>query len=160
MIIDSIENIERYMPLESGLREAMNFLRHKEIHTLPQGWHEVIPDSMRASVSNGPGRRRRGSRLETHRKHIDLQLILNGTDRMGWKPRSSCLTKIGEYDGNADVEFFDDEPDLWFKLQSGMFVIFYPEDAHMPQICNGLIHKIVFKLPITGGRGPLLADGK
>jgi len=148
MIIDSIENIERYLPLKIGLREAVDFLRCQEIDTLHQGWHEVVPDSMRASVSNGPGRKRHDSRLETHRKHIDLQLILNGSDRIGWKPRSSCLTKIGEYDDSADVEFYDDDPDLWFKLQSGMFVIFYPEDAHMPQICNGPIHKVVFKLPI------------
>ena len=148
MIIDSIENIERYLPLGNGLREAVDFLRREEIHTLPPGWHEVVPDSMRASVSNGPGRKRRGSRLETHRQHIDLQLILSGTDRMGWKPRSTCRTPPGEYDETADVEFYDDEPDLWFKLQPGMFVIFFPEDAHMPQICTGPIHKVVVKLPI------------
>jgi biofilm protein TabA len=154
MIIDSIENFDRYRLWEGGLREAVDFLRRKEIHALPPGWHEVVPASMRASVSNGPGRRRRGSRLETHRKHIDLQFIISGTDRMGWKPRSTCHTPHGEYDETADVEFFDDQPDLWFTLQPGMFVIFFPEDAHMPQICSGMIHKVVVKLPITGVRSP------
>jgi len=151
MIIDSIENLDRYRLWENGFREAVDFLCAKEINTLAQGWHIVSPDGIRASVSAGHGRRRQGSRLETHRTHIDLQLILSGTDRMGWKPRSACRTRHGDYDDNADVEFFDDEPELWFKLQAGMFVIFFPEDAHMPQICGGMIHKVVVKLPIPTG---------
>ena len=156
MIIDSIENFDRYRLWEDGFRESVDFLSGREIHTLPQGWHDVSSDSIRASISKGQGRRRRCARLETHRKHIDLQFILSGTDRIGWKPRSACRKRHGEYDDNADVEFFDDEPDLWFKLQSGMFVIFFPEDAHMPQICTGLIHKVVVKLPIRGIRSPYL----
>lgn len=54
----------------------------------------------------------------------------------------------GGYDNEKDVEFFDDDPEFWFKLEAGMFAIFFPEDAHMPQICRGPIHKVVVKLPI------------
>lgn len=156
MIIDSIENIDSYRLWGNGFREAVDFLCDKEINALAQGWHTVSPDGIRAAVSDGHGRRRQGSRLETHRKHIDMQLILGGTDRIGWKPGSACRTRHGDYDENADVEFFDEEPDLWFKLRAGMFVIFFPEDAHMPQICSGIIHKVVVKLPIPEVLKPYL----
>jgi YhcH/YjgK/YiaL family protein len=147
MIIDSILNLGNYLHLEGGFRESFDFLKRKDLQRLPEGWHEVGEGPIRAGVTNGPGRQRRGARLETHRKHVDLQFILSGTDRMGWKPRVSCRMPHGGYDNDKDVEFFDDDPEFWFKLEAGMFAIFFPEDAHMPQICRGPIHKVVVKLP-------------
>jgi biofilm protein TabA len=147
MIIDTIENFQRYCTGENHFGKAFDFLFRKDISTLPDGWHPVAPGCMRAGISNGPGRERHGANLESHRNHIDLQFILHGVDRMGWKPRASCHLKHGDYDSENDVEFFQEDPDMWLEIQAGMFVIFFPEDAHMPQIGSGRIHKVVVKIP-------------
>lgn len=147
MIIDSISNLKNYFYLPRGFQESFAFLKRDNLHLLAEGWHNVDGGCIRAGVSNGPGRERTKARLEAHRNHVDLQLILSGADRMGWKPRGICSMPHGKYDSESDVEFFDDEPEFWFELKADRFVIFFPEDAHMPQVCVGPIHKIVVKLP-------------
>jgi YhcH/YjgK/YiaL family protein len=65
---------------------------------------------------------------------------------MGWKPASACSQPTREYDQKADIQFFADEPDAWLATESGAFAIFFPEDAHMPLISQGQIHKVVVKV--------------
>jgi YhcH/YjgK/YiaL family protein len=48
-----------------------------------------------------------------------------------------------------DMQFFTDEPDAWIATKSGTFVIFFPEDAHLPLISSGQIHKVVVKVAVS-----------
>ena len=41
-----------------------------------------------------------------------------------------------------------DEPDAWLATKSGAFAIFFPEDAHMPLISAGQLHKVVVKVAV------------
>jgi YhcH/YjgK/YiaL family protein len=68
---------------------------------------------------------------------------------MGWKPKLLCKQPTQEYDQKSDVQFFADKPDAWFTTKNGAFAIFFPEDAHMPLISPGQIHKIVVKVLAT-----------
>ena len=94
------------------------------------------------------GRKREDALLEAHKKYIDIQLVLAGTDEMGWKSRSSCKQPSGEYDQETDVQIFADEPDAWLSVRRGAFAIFFPEDAHMPLISSGRLHKVVAKVAV------------
>jgi biofilm protein TabA len=67
---------------------------------------------------------------------------------MGWKPRSTCIAPRGEYNAEKDVLFYDDKPDMFFRLTDNQFVIFYPEDVHAPMIGEGMIKKLVIKVKI------------
>jgi biofilm protein TabA len=146
MILDILENAHRYPFMNKGFAKAFNFLLRPDIKELPAGKYEIDGERVYAMVSNGPGRKKEDALLETHDKYIDIQLILAGTDNMGWKPKSLCKQPSGEYDYKADIQFFEDEPEAWFPTESGAFVIFFPEDAHMPLISSGLIHKVVVKI--------------
>ena len=53
-----------------------------------------------------------------------------------------------EYNAEKDVTFYSDEMDTYFELNSGQFVIFYPEDVHAPMIGKGPIKKLVVKVEI------------
>jgi biofilm protein TabA len=37
-------------------------------------------------------------------------------------------------DPQTDLRFFDDEPDTWFTVHPGQFVIFLSKDARLPMI--------------------------
>jgi beta-galactosidase beta subunit len=65
---------------------------------------------------------------------------------MGWKPKSLCKQPTGAYDEGEDIQYFADEPDSWIATRSSSFVIFFPEDAHMPLISSGQLHKVVVKI--------------
>jgi YhcH/YjgK/YiaL family protein len=116
---------------------------------LPADRYEIDGDNIYAIVAIDPGRKKEEALLETHRNYIDIQLILDGTDNMGWRPKISCTQPSGSYDQDSDLQFFADKPDVWLATQSGTFAIFYPEDAHMPLISSGQIHKVVVKIAVN-----------
>jgi len=146
MILDALKNARRYLALNKGFAGAMEFLLRPDLKELPIGRYEIDGDRVYAMVSKEPGRRREDALLETHERYIDIQLVLAGMDDMGWKPKSLCSQPSGEYDRRNDIQFFADEPDAWLSVRSGAFVVFFPEDAHMPLISSGQLHKIVVKV--------------
>jgi biofilm protein TabA len=149
MILDIFENAHRYWALNPGFAKATEFLLRPDLQELPPGRYEIDGDRLYAAVSQGPGRKREDGLLETHQKYIDIQWVLAGTDEMGWKPKSACKQPSGEYDPQRDVRFFADAPEAWFPVAAGSFVIFYPEDAHLPLISAGQLHKVVVKVPVA-----------
>jgi len=149
MILDVLENAHRYLALNKVFAKAFEFLSRSDLKELPVGKYEIDGDCIYAMVSKEPGRKKEDALLETHDKYIDIQLILAGTDTMGWKPKSLCKQPAQGYDQKSDIEFFADKPDAWLATETGAFVIFFPEDAHMPLISPTQIHKVVVKVAAT-----------
>ncbi|MDA1044708.1 MAG: YhcH/YjgK/YiaL family protein [Verrucomicrobia bacterium] len=148
MVLDHLENAVRYVAMNKGFAKAFEFLNRPDLETLPVGKHEIEGNRIYAMVAREQGRRQADALLETHEKYIDIQYVLAGPDNMGWTPKLSCARPAGEYDPKTDLQFFKDEPAVWLSTQRGMFVIFFPQDAHMPSISSGQIHKIVVKIAV------------
>jgi biofilm protein TabA len=149
MILDVLENGHRYLALKKGFAKAFEFLARPDLMELSVGKYEIDGERVYAMVSRDPGRKKEDALLEGHEKYIDIQLVLAGTDFMGWKPKSLCDRSKGEYDQKSDLQFFADEPDVWISTKSGAFVIFFPDDAHMPSISSGILHKVVVKVAVV-----------
>ena len=148
MILDVLENAYRYLALNKGFPKAMEFLLRPDLNELPVEKYEIAGDRVYAMVAKDPGRKKEDALLETHEKYIDIQFVLAGTDEMGWKTKSLCKHPTGEYDTDSDIQFFADDPDAWLSVGRGFFVIFFPEDAHMPLISAGQLHKVVVKVAV------------
>lgn len=151
MILDSLENATSYVALNTGFTKAFEFLTRPDLKELPDDRYEIDGERVYAMVSRVPGRKKEDALLETHEKYIDIQLVLAGIDDMGWKPKSSCEKPTGEYDSESDVQFFTDAPDVWLSAKSGIFAVFFPEDAHIPLISEGELHKVVVKVAVNQG---------
>ena len=149
MILDRIEQIERYKILNPHFSAAFAFLQQAELSELPCGKHDIDGDNVFAIVDKATARPREQARLEAHRKYIDIQVVLSGSDEMGWKNRAICKIPDGEYDSDSDVEFFADAPDAWIPVSAGSFAIFFPDDTHAPLIGSGELHKVVVKVMIN-----------
>ncbi|HAS53402.1 MAG: hypothetical protein A2X56_10680 [Nitrospirae bacterium GWC2_57_13] len=148
MILDIFENAGHYLGLHHGFRKAFEFLKRPDLASLEPGRHEIDGERVIARVAKGPGRKKQEGKLERHEKFIDIQYVLSGTDEMGWKPGSACKSPAGPYDPKEDIQFFTDEPDAWVQVHAGAFIVFFPDDAHLPLISGGEIHKIVVKVAI------------
>ena len=148
MILDTLENAHRYTALNSGFAKAFEFLQRPDLKTLPVDKYEIDGERVYATVVKDFGRKKGDARLETHREYIDIQLVLAGTDTMGWKPLQACTTPAGAYDQDVDLQFYLDPPDAWLATGSGNFAIFFPEDAHMPMVSPEQLHKIVVKVAV------------
>ena len=148
MILDALENARRYLALNKGFPKAIEFLLRPDLNELPAGKYEIDGDRVYAMAAKDHGRKKEDALLEIHEKYIDIQLILAGTDEMGWKSTPSCKHPVKEYDKESDIQFFADDPDVWLPVERGFFVIFFPEDAHMPMISSGHLHKVVVKVAV------------
>jgi YhcH/YjgK/YiaL family protein len=147
MIIDALENSIQYLALNPRFEKAFNFLSNPAIGTLPDGRHDIDGDEVYAIVFRGKGRDWEDARMEAHEKYIDIQMVLFGMDKMGWKARGECETKAADQDKpDEDVYFYKDGPQCWFDVLPGNFVIFFPLDAHLPTTGKGHMHKIIIKV--------------
>ena len=148
VIINKLQHAERYYNMHPAFEKAFAFLRQDGLADLPAGRQQIDGDSLFCIISKGPGRSRAEAKLEAHRKFIDIQYIIAGTDEMGLKPITACkLTDTG-YDAEKDIEFFKDQPDSWKPVPAGSFVIFFPENAHAPLVSSGEVHKVVLKIAV------------
>ncbi|GAA4086044.1 YhcH/YjgK/YiaL family protein [Mucilaginibacter panaciglaebae] len=149
MIIDTLKNAERYYTLHSGFKTAFEYLNSTNLAALENGVIE-LGDGIRVIVSNDPGRTREAAAkiFECHNQNIDIQVCIHGLETMGWKPRADCQQVEVPYNPEKDYMFYNDEPDTYFSLKNGQYVIFFPEDVHAPMIGEGLIKKLVVKVPV------------
>jgi len=150
MLIDYLQNADRYAPLHPGLEGGFAFLRRADVAQLPDGRHEIDGDRLFAIVSRDQGRGREKSLLEAHRRYIDIQFVISGEDFIGWLPIADCQRVSSPYDAEKDMELFFDRPATWLAVSSGGFAVFYPEDAHAPLATRGPIHKAVVKVAVDG----------
>ncbi len=148
MILDSLDNYDRYRHLHPLFLQAIEFLRINNLQDLPAGKHDIDGDRLFALVSEGPGKEKEKALLEVHRKYIDIQHIVSGTDVMGWKPLKLCSQVEMEFDETKDAALYKEEPLTWFDVPAGNFTIFFPEDAHAPLATKNVVKKVVIKILI------------
>ncbi|MCJ2163152.1 MULTISPECIES: YhcH/YjgK/YiaL family protein [unclassified Pseudodesulfovibrio] len=148
MILAPLENADLYANLHPRFAAAFAFLRREDLADLPEGRVEVDGDRLYAVVAKGPGRKVEDARIETHDQYIDIQFVLKGTDSMGWKPRRDLGPKTDASDPRSDVAFYADAPTVWTEVTPGMFAVYFPEDAHMPMISDGELHKVIMKVAV------------
>lgn len=155
MIIDTIKNASKYYSVHPLFAKAFDYIRSTDLVNTADGKYEIDGDPstgswLRAIFSNKKGVSVADSvaKFECHNKHIDIQLCIAGDEQMGWKPREKCISPNGGYNEEKDVQLYHDQPDTFFRLTDGQFVIFFPEDVHAPMIGDDLIKKLVIKVKI------------
>jgi biofilm protein TabA len=149
MIISSLSQSDRYAGLHPLFPRAFDFIRNTDLYALAPGHHPIAGDDFFAIVENAPGRTHAEAKLECHRKYIDIQLVLEGWDEMGWKPLADCHDPVSDYNAEKDIQFFHDAPASWIVTMPEHFCIFFPEDAHAPSVSNGEIRKVIFKIAVN-----------
>jgi YhcH/YjgK/YiaL family protein len=148
MILDTLANADRYLALHPLFSRAFEFLRKTDLAALPPGRHVIDGESLFAIVEACPGRTRAEAKLECHRRYIDIQLVLEGIDEMGWRPLGECHAPIDDYSVERDIRFFEDAPASWVGTPAGSFCIFFPDDAHAPLVSDGMVRKVVVKIAV------------
>jgi YhcH/YjgK/YiaL family protein len=147
MILDSLEQTVRYHALDPRLGRGLDVLRAmRDLAALPAGRHPIDGERLYVSIDDAAGRGRDGARLEVHRRYIDIQVVLEGIDTIGWRSLATCSEPAGPFDPSRDVGFFADPPEDWFTLSPGRFAVFFPDDAHAPLGGNGPVRKAVIKV--------------
>jgi YhcH/YjgK/YiaL family protein len=148
MIFATLSQANRYAALHPLFPRAFDYIRDTDLSALTTGIHQIIGQNLFVIVEETQGRSRTEAKLECHRKYIDIQLVLAGTDEMGWKPLANCHQPVSEYKEEHDIRFFNDVADSWISTPANTFCIFFPDDAHAPLVSKGKIRKLIFKIAV------------
>ena len=88
-------------------------------------------------------------KLEGHRKNIDVQCWIHGSELMGYASLESQQL-LEPFNEEKDYGNYADEASF-SRFVPGMFAIYFPTDLHTAvadEQCNSAVRKIVYKVTI------------
>ena len=147
MIFDAIENAEVYSGLGEKFKTAFEFIKSTDFKSLKDGKIEIDGDNIFAIVQKYKTKNSEDATWEAHRKYIDIQYMISGAENMGFV-LADYLEISEKYNEANDVEILKGLGDF-VQVNEGEFVVFFPDDAHMPGIKikeSEMVHKVVIKI--------------
>lgn len=147
MVIDTLENLGKYVDLNPLFADVVAFLKQNDLNTLEEGKHLIKDNDLFVNIQVAKGRTKEAATLETHRKMIDIQIPLDGDETFGYTPLTE-LPDSFEYNAEKDITKYGDTPaQTYLTLKSGQMGIFFPQDGHAPCISEqAAIKKAIFKV--------------
>lgn len=127
--------------------EAFSFLKGHDLRTLPVGKYIVDTNNVTVAVTDEPSRDFEKTNWESHRKFIDIQCLIKGREKMGVSPVADA-TVTNPYNEAKDVANYT-ATGKYYVAEGGTYFIFFPSDAHRPNISPGEkapIKKVVVKV--------------
>lgn len=149
MIIDKLENAHFYFNLSEKISVALKYLQNNNLSKFECGRYDIEGDDIYVLVQDYNSKSLSEGRLEAHKKYIDIQYILEGVEKLGYA-HIEGLTSATEYDEAKDIMFFNEQGEM-LTAEKGTFLVFAPQDAHMPGIqagISGYVKKAVIKIKV------------
>lgn len=147
MILCPIGQSALYDAVHPGLAKAMKWLREQTDANFAKGNIE-IGDGIVVKCEEPSLMPRESVKLEAHCKFIDIHVPLKGTEIIGWGPTDSLQYIHTPYDEERDVAFYGDAAHSLLHVKRGQMAVFFPEDAHAPNIGLGTHRKLCIKIPV------------
>ena len=97
MIVDKLENIEKYVALNPLFAQAVEFLKAHDLNTLEIGKTELKGKDLLVNVTQTKPKTKEQARLETHRDFIDIQIPVSGVEYMGYTAATDCAPADAPY---------------------------------------------------------------
>ena len=94
MILDSLKNAGLYLSLNPLFKQAFDFVENNDISAFEPGKTIIDSDKLFISVMEIDGKTPETAKLETHNKYIDIQIVLEGNETMGWLDIDNCKTAV------------------------------------------------------------------
>ena len=149
MIFDHISNIENYKGLKANIVRAMEIIRDTNFDDLEDKTYLLDGFDFRYFILSYHTKAE-NERPEAHKDFVDIQYIISGKERIGVGQIKDMVEEV-EANPEKDIWFYKGPVD-YITLTGGMFAVFFPNDAHAPDIspCEGTnaVRKCVFKVRV------------
>lgn len=150
MIYDNLSNIDLYTGLSDDICVGLAYLRQVK-PDIDNGVYQLNP-RVKAIVSEYETRKVNEHGYEAHKKFIDIQYVLKGQEKVACLPIER-MSETKPYSEEKDAAFYNAKIQAQeMIIGNGYFVIFYPQDGHMPQLSVDnpeLVKKVVVKVEIV-----------
>jgi YhcH/YjgK/YiaL family protein len=150
MIVDTLTNISIYKNISQDIFLGLEFIKNAK-PDIEVGTYE-ISSKVKAIVSEYMTKENFERGYEAHKRVIDIQYPIRGTERVKWAPISQMHVNI-PYDEKKDVMYYTKGAKnvSHIDIGEGIFAIMFPEDGHSPQhfvYSPEFIKKITMKISI------------
>lgn len=133
MIVLSMKDKEGIEQLADSIREGLAFLEEQDVEELSVGNYELRGTSLYIEIQEKETVDRKQTWLESHKRYIDVHVVIKGKEQIGYKLIDKPLTIHKDYDADKDLILYENpEDESSLILNPGELAIFYPEDAHRP----------------------------
>lgn len=151
MIIAAVKDAKRYCNHNDKMQRAFQFIKETDLGALEVGKYSIDGDDIFALVQSYNTKDEAECLFESHKRYIDIQVIINGVEKMSWLPIDK-LNMIKDDFANSDkAKYKESSIGSELIVHEGEFVIFYPEDGHKASIavdepCS--VKKVVLKVAL------------
>ena len=113
------------------------WLRATDLQAIPKGKHPIPGSTLVASVEDSENALLEKRNTESHRRKIDFQLVVRGTEGFALLDHKSSTVK-SPYDDAKDVTRYNyvKEDTRFFDVKAGQYVVFFPTDWHIAKLRN------------------------
>lgn len=147
MLISSIKNYKNILKFFPQLDIVFDYIL-KNISSKTIDGKYNITKTIYVNVQTCDPKPKKEQLLEKHKKYIDLQYIISGKEKIGWKFFDKTFKVLKKYNSKNDISFYSNPPDTFINLKVGEFAIFFPEDTHAPLCCDDTVKKCIVKIPV------------
>ena len=146
MIIDTIENLSKYVALNPLFADVVEFLKNNDLQTMEPGKYPIKDKNLFLNLQVAKQRTKDTAFLETHIELIDIQIPISAAETFGYTPL--CDLPDFEYNAEKDItKYGDTKPQTYVTVNPGQIAIFFPRDGHAPCITDASeIKKAIFKV--------------
>ena len=145
MIIDTLDNLEKYAAINPLFPKVVEFLKANDLSKMADGKYEIEGKDLFVNITTTKSKTPDEAVIETHDKMIDIQIPINMEETYGYSPVKG-LPEV-EFDVENDIAKVPGcTSQFYLKVKPGQFVMFFPQDGHAPCIGEGEIHKAIFKV--------------
>lgn len=148
MIVSNLQNSQRVESLHPLFKRLFDYVKTHDLLHAELGRIEIEGDALFVNNVNPECVPADKQLLEVHHDYIDVHILLEGAERIGWKAIEDVTDETKPYEKEGDCALYADAPTTFVDLLPGQFVIVYPEDPHAPVIGNGKIRKLIAKVKL------------
>ena len=148
MIIDTLDNLGKYVALNPLFADVVEFLKSHDLQTMEAGSYPIKDKDVALKLSLTKQRTKETAFLETHIDMIDIQVPVTCAETFGYSPL--CDLPAFEYNAEKDItKYGDTKPQTYVTVAPGQVAIFFPQDGHAPCIIEEEeIKKAIFKVKV------------
>ena len=148
MILGNLKHTDRIENLHPKFKQLFDYVKNTDLLLVPTGRIEL--DGEHLFINNVAPQciEKEKQVLEVHHRYIDVHILLDGKETIGWKAIEDVQEEIKSFSEEEDCALYADRGTTYVDLLPGQFMIVYPEDPHAPIIGEGIIRKLIGKVEL------------
>lgn len=136
MIYSSIYAEDDCSKYPAAIQRAIHYIKTTDFMSMKQADYPIEGDQMFVKVFDNTSKTVEESHPELHKKYIDVQFWVTGSELMGICPKKKEYEVVQEDKGQDLYLLGEVEGEQFLRMEQGDYIILFPNDVHRPGIAE------------------------